>query len=163
MRSAQEETAVSTGKSNRPVERAARQGVLVRGEHDDVAGGLLEFGFLPLPPGPPEPGWWDESRVEQGNDREDRQGEPEPNAGGRGKQARQDRGEENGDDPDVAKAKGTHPGPLHHGATAGGEPESNAWLADTPTPHHDEGGGGNQLERPWGSAPEDRLDPDFER
>src|SRR6266581_9478292 len=79
MRSAQEETAVSTGKSNRPVERAARQGVLVRGEHDDVAGGLLEFGFLPLPPGPPEPGWWDESRVEQGNDREDRQGEPEPN------------------------------------------------------------------------------------
>src|SRR5439155_18568432 len=51
---------------------------------------------------------------------------------------------------------------LHHGATAGGDPESNAWLAHAPTPHHDEGGGGNQLERPWGSAPEDRLDPDFE-
>src|SRR5439155_14111293 len=122
-----------------------------------------EFVFLRLPPGPPQPGGWHESGVEQGNDGDRRQREADLNGRLGGEGGREDGGQQEGNDGKVSETERAHPGALHYRPSPSGEPESNARFAHAATPDEDERGGGDQLEPLGGAAPEDRLDRNLEQ
>src|SRR4029077_19410933 len=98
-----------------------------------------------------------ESRVEQGNDGDRRQGNADLDDGLGGERSREDGDQQTDTARELPETERTHSRARHPRAAAGGEPQPNARLAHAATPDDDECGGGDSLDGLWGGFPRDGL------
>ena len=74
----------------------------------------------------------------------------------------EDRDQEDGHDSQIAEAQRAYPGALNRRPAPGVKPQPDAGLADTATPHHDEGREGRESKWRRRAATEAGLDDNLE-